>query len=606
VLGWHTADRAAHRREQEKVERELADERAREAAQARHGDFIRRRDEALFHAVAGTQVTGMDPDAGLAAAREAAAQALAAVSADDGALAPSPYWSDRERDEVRDGSYEMLLVLAGALLQSAPPQVAEAGRCLDRAGRLGPPTWAYHVRRARYLEAAGDRAGADGERRQAEALQPTTAADRFLKGDESYRRHDLKAARREFDLALHRQPDHFWAQYYLALCDLELGSTDAADAGLTACLARRPDFVWTYVVRGYANARLKEFDDAEEDFRKGLELDPSADARYALYVHRGVLKLEEGKLENAEEDLQKARALKPERYQAYLNLALVARRRRQDSAALERLEEVLRHDPPPEVQAQVYAHQAEVYYRQRRYADAVRACDQALAARPDAAQAQGLKARALLDAEKYREAEQAFTDFLRMGGRSDPDAYRGRGQARVKLGRYADAVQDYTLALAASPDAELYTHRGWAYVFVEAWQLGRADFVEALRLSPEGVDSLIGLSYCRVELGEYRQAAEGAEEAWRRRPRTPDMMHNVACVFAQAAGRAAAQDADLAAHYRTRAVQALRDALHMVPDDQRAAFWRDRMSPDTALDPIRDSAEFRRLADQYAGNKAPE
>jgi tetratricopeptide (TPR) repeat protein len=612
LLGWHTADRAAHRREQEKVERELAEERARQEARARYQDFLGRRDEALFHAVAGTQFTGLDPAANLDAAREAAGQALAAVSADDGRLAPSPYWDDRERAEVRAGCYELLLVLADAVLQAAPrptgpesPQVAEAGRDLDRAVLLGPPTWAYHVRRARYLEAAGDPAAAGDERRRAEALPPATAADYFLQGDERYRRHDVNAARREFDRALHRQPDHFWAQYYLALCDLQLGSTQAADAGLTACLGRRPDFVWTYVVRGYANARLKEFEDAEDDFRKGLELRPNAEARYALYVHRGVLNIEEGEWDEAENDLQRARDLKPERYQAYLNLALLARRRHQDPVALARLEEVLRHDPPPEVRAEVYAHQGDVYYRQDRYAEAVGACDRALKLRPDDTQAQGVRAQALLKANKYREAEQAFTDYLRKGGRPDPDVYRGRGQARVQLGRYADAIQDYTLGLAGHPDAELYTHRGWAYVFVEAWQLGQADFAEALKREPRGVDSLIGLSYCRVKEGDYRQAADEAEEAWRRRPATPEMMHNVACVFAQAAGRAEARDPDAAGHYRTRAVQTLREALRLVPDDQRAAFWRERMSPDTALDPIRDSAEFRRLADEHAGNKAP-
>jgi tetratricopeptide (TPR) repeat protein len=608
LLGWHTADRAAHRREQEKVERQLAEATARQETQARYRDFVRRRDEALFHAVAGTRFTGMDPAASRAAAREAAGRALAAVSADDGSLTPGPYWDDGERAEVRAGSYELLLVLADALLQpgAAAPDVAEAGQCLERAAGLGPPSWAYHVRRARYLEAAGDRAAAEAERRRAESLSPDTAADHFLQGGEDYRRHDLKAARREFARALHRQPDHFWAQYFAALCDLELGSTRAAEAGLTACLGRRPDFVWTYVVRGYAYARLKEFADAEDDFRTGLGLGPDDDARYALYVHLGVLASEKGEWDAAEEELQKARALKPGRYQAYLDLALLARRRGQDAPALERLEEVLRHDPPAEVRAEVYAHQGDVYCRQARYADAVRACDRALAAAPDDTQVRGVKAEALLKAKQYQDAERAFTDYLDRGGRPDPEVYRGRGQARVQLGRYADAVQDYSQALAARPDADLYSQRGWAYVFVDAWQLAQADFAEALRRDPQGVDSLIGLSYCRVKTGDYRRAAEEAEEAWRRRPDTPETMHNVACVFAQAAGRAAAGDADLAVRYRTRAVQALREALHMVPEDRRAAFWRDRMAPDTALDPIRDSDEFRHLPDPDAGRKAPE
>src|SRR5262249_2204153 len=158
---------------------------------------------------------------------------------------------------------------------------------------------------ARYLERAGDAAGADQARQQAQSLKPVSAADRFLQGDDFYREHELKKARHEFDQALHQQPDHFWAQYYVALCDLELKSTWAAEAGLTFCLGRRPDFVWTYLVRGFANAELREFEDAESDFQKGLELNPQVDARYALYVNRGALHMERERFDAAEEDLEK-------------------------------------------------------------------------------------------------------------------------------------------------------------------------------------------------------------------------------------------------------------------------------------------------------------
>jgi tetratricopeptide (TPR) repeat protein/predicted Ser/Thr protein kinase len=610
LLGWHAADRAAHWREQQKVERELAEEKTRQEDQARYRRFVAERDEALFHAVVGTQFTCMDLAAQVEAARAAADRALAAVSAGDGTLAPSPYWSDAEQREVQDSCYEMLLVLADALLRAAPPgpappEVAEAGRCLDRVARLGPPTGAYQVRRARYLDRRGDRAAAEQARGLAQAVQPTTAADFFLQGDEYYRTDDVPLARHTFDQALHRRPDHFWAQYYVALCDLRRGEPVAAEEGLTACLGRRPDFAWTYLVRGAVNTRLKEYDDAEGDFARVVEMRPDAAMQYALYVNRGILRLEEGKTDEAEKDLVSARELAPERPPAYLNLALLARRRKAYATALDRLGDVLQRNPDPETRAKVYANQADLFYLQDLPVDAIAACDRALQLRPKDTQVQGVKAQALLKIEKYPEAERAFTEYLQQGGRPDPDIYRGRGRARVQLGRYGDAIQDYTLGLALHPNANLYTHRGWAYVFVEAWQPGQSDFTEALRTEPQGVESLIGLSYCRVKQGDYRKAVEEAEEAWRRRPATPNMMHNVACVFAQAAGQAAS-DAALVAHYRSRAVQALREGLAEVPDGQRATFWRERMSRDDALDPIRASAAFQQLAAEYAQTKEPE
>jgi tetratricopeptide (TPR) repeat protein len=612
LVGYGISERAAGRREQEKTRYELDTRQGQLEAEGAYATFLRQRDEALFHAVAGTEFAGMDPPASLAAARDAAGQALAAIPFDeDGRVVPSPHWKVQERAEVHDGCYELLLVLAGALLGPpgkqpgpTPAEVAEAGRYLDRAARLGPPTWAYHVCRARHLEALGQPAEACAECERARARRPATAADFFLQGDAFYREGDWAKARHAFDQALHRRPDHFWAQYYVALCDLSRNETLAAEEGLTAYLARRPEFVWTYLVRGGANIRLKEFEDAERDFRAATRLQRNADAEYALYANRGALFLEEGKYGQARADLDRARELKPERYQAYLNLALLARRRRDDPAALTLLEQALARNSPPAERALINSHRADILLRQGRIPGAAAACDAALRLRPGDTPTLAILATARLKAEQYAEAEQASTEYLRKGGRPDPDIYRGRGQARVQLGRYADTVQDYTSGLADRPDAELLNHRGWAYVFREAWKPARDDFAEALQLDPNEKEALVGHSLCRAMLGDYRTAAAEAEAAWRPRPGRVETMHNLACAFAQVTGRAAAQDAALAAHARARAVEALRAGLRLVPHDNRAAYWRERMSPDQALDPIRDSAEFRCLAREYAGDSA--
>src|SRR5262249_14739177 len=143
----------------------------------------------------------------------------------------------------------------------------------------------------------------------------------------------------------------------------------------------------------------------------------------------------------------------------------------------------------------------------------------------------------LLKLQDFAGAARAFTAYLERGGKPDTDVYRGRGQARVRLGDFAGAVQDYTLGLALQPDADLFHHRGWAYYFCDAWRLALADFEEALRREPEGVEARVGRGLARVALGHYREAAADAEESLRRRPREPEMVLNVACVFAQAVGK---------------------------------------------------------------------
>ncbi|HTK74904.1 MAG TPA: hypothetical protein VL371_06560, partial [Gemmataceae bacterium] len=85
--------------------------------------------------------------------------------------------------------------------------------------------------------------------------------------------------------------------------------------------------------------------------------------------------------------------------------------------------------------------------------------------------------------------------------------------------------------------------------------------------------------------GDYRLAIADAEAVLgRNKPDTPEMMHNVACVYALAAARvradAAERDRDaVEAGYRRQAMAALRKAFDMVPAGQRAAYWRDKMRP---------------------------
>ena len=115
-----------------------------------------------------------------------------------------------------------------------------------------------------------------------------------------------------FEAATQRQPDHFWAQCLLAICHLQTDQPAKARIGFNACLQRKPDRVWLYLLRGFASAgkgsdspgiapagqaawlaaiASEQFEVAEADYRKALELlgdaDRDADLHYALLVNRG-------------------------------------------------------------------------------------------------------------------------------------------------------------------------------------------------------------------------------------------------------------------------------------------------------------------------------
>ena len=66
---------------------------------------------------------------------------------------------------------------------------------------------------------------------------------------------------------------------------------------------------------------MGEFDLAEADFQRATELRLDDEERYVLLVNRGVMRIRRGRDRPATEDLQAAIALKPDQYQAYINLA---------------------------------------------------------------------------------------------------------------------------------------------------------------------------------------------------------------------------------------------------------------------------------------------
>jgi tetratricopeptide (TPR) repeat protein len=604
------ADQAGHLLAE--AERKLGEQKTRRLAEARRQAFDRWHDEALFR---GTQPVDVEATANLRATEAAAREALAVVGMADrpeeAAPAVDPAFNAREKGEILAGCFEILLVLADAETRRRPGQtteayrerVARALRILDRAAGLGPATRAYSLRRSRCLAILGDARGAEEERLRAAALAPDTATDAFLVGIDCFlgdgrdARGDLGGAIRNFVQALRLRPDYFWAQYYLALCYLNSKRPELADSCLTGCLGRRPDFLWAYLLRGYARGELRDFQAAEDDFRRASELGPNADASYALLVNRGAVRIEQGRFPDAAADLERAVALKPDGYRAAMNLALLRRREGRYVEALADLDRATRLDPPANALADIHTERIRDLILTHQYQAAVDACDALLASHPDDAEACGARARALLELGHFDGAARSFTRYLENGGTPTPDVYRGRGQARMKLGDYPGAVDDYTRALQAEPGWDVQAHRGWAYFFSDAPALALRDFDRALELNPGDIDARIGRGLSRVALGRDHEAVADAEDALRHPPDSPEMIHNIACIFAQAAGRAGADRGrpdgpTLEARYRERALTAIRRALDRLPAAERPSFFKDKILPDRALDPIRQSPEF--------------
>jgi serine/threonine protein kinase/Tfp pilus assembly protein PilF len=608
------------------VEHELRIETDRQASAARFRQFGKLRDEAQF---LGTLYTGMDLAANLKATDATVRQALAVygITVEKGAK-PSldPYLTDAQKSEVLADCYQLLLILAESKAQSASTQKAagrerqlhQAVRFLEQALHFGAPSRAYHLRRARYLRLLGDKAGAARAEKAAQGAAVDHVLDLFLVADELYRREHFDEAIKFFDQVLERAPGHFWAQYLDALCLLRQHRPAEARAHLSACLAQRSDFVWLYLLRGFAQGELQAWDAADADFRKALQLPLDDSARYVLYVNRGVLRVRQDRCDDAISDLKLAIKLRPNEYQAYVNLAQAYRRQGKLDLALEQLDRAVRIEPElahlyrlrgrlhlerkePALALkeldQAIAHEAasspllaedhvergRLLLREKDYQEALASFDRALSGRKDYPLAQRLRADALFHLGRYQQAIDAFDRYLETGKPLE-SVYRGRALAKVELGKYAGAIEDFTRALDLQPTSAVQAYRGWAHVVCEAPKLALRDFDLALQLDPNNGDAYNGRGFVRAGMGRYREALADAEKALRHGPASPRLLYNAARIHAQCPR----SDPH-------RALELIRQALSLLPADQRAAFWSAHIQPDTALAGLRRHPQFLKL-----------
>ena len=599
-LGWHY-------RERHTVE------------QRRHNyqKFLQCRDDALFYGIYGTLFTYTDAARNRSATNIAARKALALMNvAVEGAEPPvlDSALSESEKTEILTGCYQLLLLLADVAANGLPEQeradpsqrIREALALLDRAAQMRPSTPAYHLRRARYLRQLGDEDGARQEQRRADTLQPAGALDHFLRGQERFHQGEVEQACADFQIALADRLDDFWSQFFLAVGHLKLARPTEAITYLTKCAEQRPDFIWIYLLRSVAYEQLTAYDDAERDYQKALSLHPNEDASYLLLVHRGHLRLAQKNFAAAVADFREAIAVKPNLYHAHLELARAYQQQGHAIDAEEQLKHAIRLQAPAALLADFHAERAGLFYRDKKYEESLAACDLALQLQDNYVAAIALRGRLLIQLGRYEQAAAAFDKYLALKGKPVADVYRQRGLARMKLGNHKEAVDDYTHAIDQQPDADLYTHRGWAYFFADAWKLALSDFETALQLNADNGDACIGRGLARVMLGQYREAIGDAETAMRRNPKTPEMMHNLACIYSLAASQAEhAAALPEATRYREQAVEAVRKTLTLVQPTERALFWREKIVPDKALDSIRNDAAFKQLGQEYTPSSQP-
>lgn len=613
------------------VEEKLRAEADRQASQERLQKFGRARDEAQF---LGTLYTGMDLASNLKATRAAVQQGLQLYGisiVEDSRPAFDAYLDEPHKAELLGDFNQLFMILAETEAQSAAAvdgqgHLREASRLLQKALQFGPPTRAWHLRQARYLTLQEDKSAAQEHEKLAAGASIVQVLDHFLVADELYRRGEFEAAIKQFDQVLQRKPAHFWAQYLNALCLLRLHRPAEARAQLSACLAQRTDFVWLYLLRGFAQGELQAFDAAEADFQSALQMPLDEYSRYVLFVNRGVVRVRQGRFEDAAADLKKAIALRPGEYQAYVNLAQAYRRLNDLPGALEELGRAIELEPSV---AHLYRLRARLYLelkeparaledfdqaiskeatnsplladdqvergklllQMQRHSEALASFDAGLRVAPDHLLGQRLRAETLFHLGRYQEVVEAFDRYLETGKPSE-SVYRGRGLARAELGKYPGAIEDYTQALELHPTSAVYAYRGWAHLLCDAPKLALRDFQLAIDLDPKNGDAFNGRGFVEATQGQKREAIRDADEAVRHGPASAQLIYNASRIYARCG-----------AAYESKTIELLRQALALLPAAQRKAFWNNNVRKDAAMQALRRSPRFLQLEAEQSPRK---
>jgi serine/threonine protein kinase/tetratricopeptide (TPR) repeat protein len=577
-------------------------EEIRNHNQERLRTFRGRKRETLLHEGRFTDLDlPHDRDSLRARAHAALAVFAAPGPGEPWALEPLPA-SFSARDEIEEGCYELLLILAD--VERSP----DLGlRLLDQAERLRPPTRASHLRRADCLARRGDTNGAQSERKRAEGMSLVSAMDHYLLGKELYKRGDWAAALPHLDEALAKQPGHFWSHCLSAICSIQLDRPIQAKSELNACLQAEPDLSWLYVLRGFASYKIAalartaaeslqargrtlrievqlQLQAAEADYARALRLldaAPSKELRYPLLVNRGLLWFERREWDKAIADLQAAIELDQGRWLAYQNLGQVYLQKKMpdqaieqytraialqpDSASLYRARAFANLDRKPSTPAQ-RAHaaadldqairleapgsplvaldhtgRAKLYHQESREEEALAACEAALKINPDHLDAHRIRVDVYRKLKRYDDLLRSCNDLL---ARDRPSAalYELRGLARENLGDYRGAIEDQTLAIALEPrNAALLARRGARYMVAHAPQLALRDFQDAIRLDESAPDAYLGRGLALVTLGQRREAVADAAKALSMSEPTAARLYSAARIHALAAIAEAAE-----------------------------------------------------------------
>jgi tetratricopeptide (TPR) repeat protein len=201
----------------------------------------------------------------------------------------------------------------------------------------------------------------------------------------------------------------------------------------------------------------------------------------------------------------------------------------------ERLDEALRKCEQAIAQkpdhAEAYNARGNVLRALRRFKEAVESYDKAIALKPDYADAYSNRGNALQGLRRLEDAIESYDKAI-ASRPDDAAAYNNRGTALKSLRRFDEALSSYDSAIAHLPDrAELHNNRGNVLRELDRLDEAIAGYDTAVALRPDFAEAYSNRAVALTELKRFDEALASFDRALTLKPDHPEAIFNRAHLY---------------------------------------------------------------------------
>jgi tetratricopeptide (TPR) repeat protein len=307
-----------------------------------------------------------------------------------------------------------------------------------------------------------------------------------------------------------------WQEHFQGAMAL-VGEEKFADAvvQLSQALVEAPDeyVAQCYATRGYAQLCARRFEQAIDDCNLAIEHDATDGEAFAW---RGSANAELKQWRPAIDDYLQAIALSPEKHEEYRDILDVHLR-----AAIEDFTRKIRAGGAT---ADVYRDRGLALALRNDHEAAVRDLTQALQLDASSAEAHLCRAESLVALKQFDKAIGDCTRAIRLG-EAGSHVYLARAKALRETGQFDRAVSDLTRVIQLEPNlAEAFYERGLAQQRRNAGEAAVGDFTRAIKLDANFADAYVARARAHSSRGKYESAANDLARALELRPGDPELL----------------------------------------------------------------------------------